>query len=58
MSPKSPDSGLFHDAKLLISLTPKWLKTDEIDETGADPRITPTSYDKAIDPTRVMGIDI
>ena len=46
------------NAKLLISLIPKWLKTDEINEKCVDPRITPTSYEKPLDPTRVMGIDI
>ena len=46
------------NAKLLISLIPKRLKTDEIDETGADPQTTSTSYEKPLDPTRVMGIDI
>ena len=47
-----------NNAKLLISLIPKRLKTDEIDETSVDPRIAQTSYEKPLDPTRVMGIDI
>lgn len=46
------------NAKLLISLTTKWLKTGEIARLCPDPRITPTIYDKPLDPTWVMGIDI